>query len=365
MIISDPALLLNTSTRAHNKVLASILLVSFNSRHYLRGCLDSLNKTLPRDCEIILFDNGSSDGSADLVIAEYPHVRLLQSPTNIGFAAGSNRAAASASGEILVFINPDTWVRQGWLESLLAPFQIDKMIGLTTSKILLMKEAEKINTCGNDIHLSGITLCRGVGLPRAAFDQPDEVSAISGAAFAIRRDLFEELGGFDEDFFLYEEDSDLSWRARLAGYRCIYTPDSIVYHDYKLRFGQRKIFYQERNRYLMLLKNLHWGSFLVLLPVLVLAEIVTWAFVLMRRRDQWTQKFEVYAWIVRHWDDIRAKRDRIQQLRLRRDRDLLLHHTWRLAYEQTGQGPAATMAHIFINPIFFGLYSLARLLIWW
>ncbi len=173
--------------------------------------------------------------------------------------------------------------------------------------------------------------------------------------------LFEELGGFDEDFFLYMEDSDLSWRARLAGYRCIYTPDSVVYHDYTLHFGPRKTFYQERNRYLMLLKNLHWSSLAALLPVWLLAELVTWGFVLLRHRDQWRQKFEVYAWIVRHWDEIRAKRGRTQRLRARRDRDVLRLHAWRLAFEQTGPGPATILAHLFFDPLFLGLYGLARL----
>jgi len=365
MVIIDPALQLKISTQPNRDLLASIILVTYNSRDYIQACLDSLSRTLPNNCEILLLDNASSDGSADLVVAGYPEVRVIRSETNLGFAGGNNRAAAAAGGDFLVFINPDTRVETSWLEALLTPLQADAQTGMTTSKILLMKEVEQINTCGNEIHLSGLTLCRGAGLRREALDQLAEVSAISGAAFAMRRDLFEELGGFDEDFFLYMEDSDLSWRTRLAGRRCIYTPDSVVYHDYTLHFGPRKTFYQERNRCLMLLKNLRWGSLLALLPALLLAEIVTWGYVLTQVRSQWRQKLEVYAWIAQHWDEIQTRRGRTQRLRAQRDRDLLRQHTWRLAFEQTGPGTTARLAHWVFDPLFWVSYGLARLLIWW
>jgi GT2 family glycosyltransferase len=347
-------------------VLASVIIVTFNNRNYLGECLNSLLRTLPADCEVVCLDNCSIDGSAKFIKEDFPEIKFIQSTSNLGFAGGNNLAAVSAIGKYLVFLNPDTTVDPGWLEVLLTSLEEHSQAGMTTPKILLMHSPGEINTCGNDIHMSGLTLCRGTGLKRDALAIPAQLSAISGAAFAIRRELFEKLGGFDEKFFMYMEDADLSWRARLAGYDCLYMPTSIVYHDYLLRFNADKIFYQERNRYLMLLKNLHWGSLLVLLPVLLLAEVVTWGFVLLiHGHEQSHQKFQAYLWIIRNWNNIQTSRRQVQALRKRSDRQLLRNHTWRLAFEQTGPGAITTLSRIVFGPLFWILKVLTRVTIWW
>ena len=223
----------------------------------------------------------------------------------------------------------------------MSALQTEPHAGLATSQLRLLGSPDRINTCGNEVHCTGLTLCRGMGMDTRAFAQPCEVTAVSGAAFAMRRDLFERLGGFDDTFFLYVEDTDLSWRARLAGYRCLYVPSSVVYHDYDLSFGPYKTYYQERNRYLMLLKSLRWPTVLALLPALILAEVVTWAFVLLRERQRAANKLHVYAWLWKHRREIVESRQRTQALRRVRDRSLLAPSTYRLAYEQTGEGLAA------------------------
>jgi GT2 family glycosyltransferase len=345
-------------------ITTSVVIVNYNGAAYLGDCLESVQRGLPLDCEIILVDNASTDESLRLVRERFPQVKLLHSNHNLGFAGGNNFGAQLARGRYLVFLNPDTLVEPGWLQALLAPLESDPQVGLTTARIVLMSDPATINTCGNQIHLSGLTLCRGADTPRELWDAPAEVSAVSGAAFAIRRDLFVEIGGFDSDFFLYMEDTDLSWRARLAGYTCLYVPGSVVHHDYRLRFGPHKTFYQERNRYLMLLKNLRWSTLLLLAPSLLLAEAVTWGYVLSRQRDQWPDKLRAYAWIARHWGQVMAKRQSTQALRARGDGELLARHTHHLEYEQTGQGPAAGLAHRFFDPLFFALRRLSQALIW-
>ena len=348
-----------------NDLLASVIVVSYNNRNYLGNCLDSVLRTLPLGCEVLVLDNGSNDGSANFVEEGYPKIKVFCNASNLGFAGGNNLVADSAFGEYLVFLNPDTTVEAGWLETLLAPLQACPQVGLATSQILLMDTPNIINTCGNEIHLSGLTLCRGAGLKRGALSAQAEVSAISGAAFAIRRGLFEKLGGFDEIFFLYMEDSDLSWRARLAGFDCIYVPTSIVYHDYLLRFRPNKIFYQEKNRLMMLLKNLRWGSLLCLLPALFLAEIVTWGFIIAHGSGQWQQKLQAYAWVIRNMQEILTRRKQTQALRKRSDRQILGLHTWRLAFEQTSPGTMASLAHFVFGPLYWIMKMLVYLLIWW
>jgi len=351
------------TTEAGKPPLASVITVNTNEKHRLLVYLPSL-LACQGNFEIIISDNGSRDGSVEFINADYPAIRVICNHANVGFTVANNRGARAARGEILVFVNPDTKVEPDWLRHLLEPFA-DSSVGLVTSKILLMGKPDQINTCGNIVHLTGLTLCRGLGAPRDAFSRSEEVGAISGAAFAIRSELFKTLDGFDEDFFIYMEETDLSWRAQLAGWRCVYAPESIIYHDYVLRFGPQKVLYQERNRYLMLLKNLRWPTLLVLLPALALAEVVTWGFVLWGDRANWKNKFRAYYWIITHWSPVMQKRRATQALRKVGDRDLLRHTDFRLDFGQVGQGRLPRLAQMVFDPLFFLLRGLALLVVGW
>lgn len=361
----SPQLTAQTQTVAGQLLRASIIIVNYNANEKLLRCLESVLSSLLRDCEVLVVDNNSSDGIADRIEADFPAVRLIRSQTNLGFGGGNNLAAREARGKYLVFLNPDTLVQEGWLEALLAPFDSDAQVGLVTSKILLADDPERINTCGNAVHFTGLTLCRGLGQPREAFGEKQEVDAVSGAAFAIRFELFETLNGFDEDTFLYMEDTDLSWRARLAGWCCLYAPDSVVLHHYTLRMTPLKVFYQERNRYLMLVKSLRWPTLLVLLPAQLLAELMTWGFVFYSDRANFMNKLRAYAWIIANWPSILRKRKATQALRCVPDRKLLRHTTFRVEFEQASKGTVGIVAQFVFNPLFFVLKGLAMMLIWW
>jgi GT2 family glycosyltransferase len=304
------------------------------------------------DSEIILVDNGSTDNTTGQIPICYPQVRILRSDSNLGFARGCNLGARYGRGRYLAFLNPDTEVASGWLDALTAVLEEDPRAGLATSKILLLAQKDRLNTAGNDIHLTGLTLCRGIGSPEDALDEKSRVAAVSGAAFAIRRDLFEALGGFDPSFFLYMEDTDLSIRARLAGYNCLYAPDSIVYHDYTLQFGPDKIYYQERNRYLVLLKLFSWPTLLLLMPALLLAEVVTWGYVLLGDRAHWTNKLRAYGYLLKEWRQILVTRRQVQALRRVPDHQLLASTTARLDYGQTGATWASRGARLIFDPLF-------------
>lgn len=258
---------------------ASVVVVGYRSRRHLDRCLASvLTQAYPGRLEVMLVDNASGDGSADHVRATFPEVVVLETGANIGFAAANNRGAAAVRGEVLAFLNPDTEVAPGWLTALVRPLLDDPTVGLTTSKILLAADRERINACGNEISLSGITACRGADRPAVEFLVDADVAAISGCAFAVRADLFHRLGGFDPSFFMYLEDTDLSWRARAAGFRCRYVAASIVYHDYRLNLSAAKVGWIERNRYRLLGKHLSRRSLAALVPTLALAEVLTWGY---------------------------------------------------------------------------------------
>lgn len=342
----------------------SLIIVSFNGCAKLRACLAAVCATVDQPCEIIVLDNASAESCAAMVAHEFPTVTLLRSPTNVGFGAGNNLAVHASHGEYLVFLNPDTVAQAGWLTALLAPFKFNPQIGLVTAKIVLADQPERINTCGNVVHLTGLALCRGLGAPQRTFARAEEVDAISGAAFAMRRSLFMALGGFDADFFLYMEDTDLSWRARLAGWQVWYTPHSVVQHHYTLRISPRKVFYQERNRYLMLCKCLRWSTLWLLLPALLLAEVVTWGFVLTRERAQLRNKLQAYAACLTTWPTLMHKRQRTQALRQVSDRTLLRHTQFTLDFGQTAPPWLAALAQCVFAPSFALLKAVTLLLVW-
>lgn len=345
--------------------VASVIIVNHNRRSLIEKCLRSLLNEDRLEYEIILVDNASTDESASFVEQVFPEVLVIRNQVNRGFGMGNNLGARWANGDYLAFLNPDTVVEPGWLKALIAALEADPLAGLATPKIMLLDDPERINTCGNEMHFTGLTLCRGTGKDRTTFNALEEVNAISGAAFIIRRDLFEALDGFDGSFFLYMEDTDISWRARLTGFKCIYVPSSVVYHAYTLRFGPSKTYYQERNRYLMLLKNLHVLSLLVMLPALLLSEIVTWGFVLVRGPLRLGDKIRAYGWILKHLNHIIENRRQVQALRTVRDQELLAKSTHRLAFEQTGDDPISRIAHLLFDPLFSVLQQLALFLIRW
>jgi len=344
---------------------ASVIIVNFNGREALLRCLASVQADLPADCEIVVVDNASSDGSIQAVRDGFPDVVLVENTVNGGFGAGANSGVLCARGRSLVFLNPDTLARPGWLDALLRPVEGSGSIGLATSRILLASDPDRLNTCGNSVHLSGLTLCRGMGRPSATYQEPEEVNAVSGAAFSIRRELFELLGGFDETFFLYLEDTDLSLRARLAGWRTFYEPSSIVLHDYALSLAPQKLFFQERNRHVMLLKILRWPTLLALLPALLAAEMLMWGFLLVSNPAAGGSKLRAYLWFPLHWRGLLRNRKAVQLTRRERDRALVRSLAFRLDFQQAVKGAAAHAVHAVFDPLFFALKTLALTVVWW
>jgi GT2 family glycosyltransferase len=344
---------------------ASVVIVSYNAKHKLMACLASLRRALPADCDLVVVDNASAEGNADAIAESFPDVRLIRSPVNLGFAGGCNLGARHTRSRSLVFLNPDTVVELGWIEALIAPLEADDDTGLTTARILLMSDPQRLNTCGCNIHLTGLTLCRGMARARDTYLQREPVGAISGAAFAIRAELFERLGGFDEEMFLYLEDTDLSWRARLNGWQTVYTPDSLVLHDYELRITPLKVFWEERNRYLMLVKSLRWPTLLLLAPAYVTAEIITWTFVFLKDRHNISNKLRAYNWMLRNRGLILSKRRATQALRRVSDRAMLKSTGFALDFGQASGGLDAAIARLIFNPLFFVMRAILLAVVWW
>jgi len=230
--------------------------------------------------EVILVDNGSTDRTAELVEMKFPQVKLIKNPRNLGYGGGNNLGVRHARGEYVVILNPDTKVEKGWLEELLKPLEKEQKL-ITTPKILTY-DGSKINTCGNIEHFTGLTFVRGLNEDPGKFDEFEYLSGLSGACFAMRRSEYFELGGFDENFFSYMEDAELSWRAHTKGFKILYVPTSIVYHDYELKVPSKKIYHLEKGRYIILRKYLTWRELLLMLPSLLATEVLTWGYSILK-----------------------------------------------------------------------------------
>jgi len=210
-------------------IKASVIVITYNGRHHLEACLSSLQNQSAEAHETILIDNGSQDGSADFVRRNFPRVRVIESKTNLGFAAGNNLAAKEASGDALVFLNDDTEVDPDWLEKLLSPFDSDPRVAIVGCKMIdfFNRDVEVRVLC--DLFGSAMNY----GIPRTpASHGYEDVFYVPGFALAIRTAVFREVGGFDESYFMFAEDIDLDWRVLLAGHRMVAVQDAIVFHKF-------------------------------------------------------------------------------------------------------------------------------------
>lgn len=342
---------------------ASIIIVTYNGAAYLERCLTSVQRDIGAGCEIIVVDNASTDGSADLVQHRYPDVTLIRNQVNRGFAAACNQGARYARGQYLVFLNQDTQVLSGWLSGLIDALERNDTVALATSKLLLMSQPDRINACGQDIHYTGLNFSRGFLCASGQFSEPEVVSAVSGASFAVRRDVWEKLGGFDEDLFMYFEETDLSWRAQLAGYQCLYVPTSVAYHDYRSsRPGLSRLYYSKRNRYILLLKNWRWPTLLLLLPGIILAEMVDWGYTALIGPNALHAKLSAWGWILANLPKIKRARRSAQAKRKVPDAAILRSRTHQLNPKEITGGIIGRILVVACNLLFMINYWTSRLI---
>jgi GT2 family glycosyltransferase len=247
----------------------SIIIVTWNGRQHLEGCLTAVAAQEGVDAETILVDNASTDGTADYVRARFPWVRLLVLDRNHGFAGGNNRGAREARGRYLAFLNNDTVADAGWLRALLAGLDPRRRVALATSRIVYMHDPDVVDSAGDGMTRWGGAFKRNHGGPARAVTESRDVFGACGAAFMIPRAVFDELGGFDADFFISHEDVDLSYRAQLRGYRCRYVADSIVRHRGSASLGRASrlaVFHGQRNLEWVYVQNTPWPLLVRTLP---------------------------------------------------------------------------------------------------
>ena len=252
----------------------SVVVVTHDSREAVASTLPPLLAQLCEGDELIVVDNGSADGTPELVAELAPDAIVLRTAANPGFAAACNRGAEAATGELLCMLNPDAVPQPGWREAIERPLVEGR--GWAAWQALVTADGGRtINTRGGVVHFTGISWAGGAGEPLAATGPAleREPGFVSGACLAIPRLLYAELGGMPEKFFLYHEDVDLSLRVRLAGGSLGVEPAAGVDHDYEFVKGSSKWLQLERNRWATLIRT-YPGALLVLLaPALAATEL--------------------------------------------------------------------------------------------
>lgn len=355
----------------------AIILINYKdyAKIFLLDCIESLRtQSYPRDnFKIFIVDNETSEETAAYLKETAPEAELILNKNNDGFAKGNNdgfRRAMEQSFEYLVALNMDTITDREWLAELVKVAQSDDKFGVVQSRIMLWQknnstgqvETDKINSLGNDLHFLGFGYCRGYKkIWQNQIKKAVEIAYASGAAVLIKREVLEKIGEFSEEFFMYHEDTDLSWRARLAGWKIVLAPDSVVWHKYEFSRSVRQFYFMERNRLIMTLENYKLGSLLLLLPAFVLMEagLLFYSFI----NGLWREKLKVYFYFLQSKNLRRIIKNHQQKTKLRvlSDREIVKNFVGEIEFQEIDNPVLRYIA----NPILNLYWQVVKNLIFW
>jgi GT2 family glycosyltransferase len=280
-----------------------VIIVNWNGKKFLPRVLEALKHQTFKRFSTLIVDNGSTDGSLDLISLHFPEVDILSLETNTGFSAANNLAIKSVSQEYIALLNNDAVPHPGWLRSLVDSLQKHPQAGIAASKMLFFDFPGFIDRAGDGYTTSGTGLLRGRGDAAERFGSTEWVFGACAGAALFRTSLFQDVGLFDEDFFLIYEDVDLSFRAQLKGYKCLYVPEAVVYHKGGMTIGHDSpvsVYYGHRNLEWVYIQNMPGR----LIRRTVFNHLVYDA-----------AAFFYFAAIGRHWEFLRAKWDALKGLK--------------------------------------------------
>ncbi len=313
----------------------SVIIVNFNGYEYVRRCVLAVAANVYEDFEIIVADNGSTDASVEKLAGEFPNlgIRFVALPSNLGPSAARNRAVSIATGEYFAFLDNDTAPDADWLVAPIRRMKDDPSIGAIQCRLMLLREPTKFDYVGDYLGSFGF-LMQTVSAGEEDTGQANSeciILSAKSAGMVVRRKAFLEAGGFDDDYFIYVEETDLGLRLWLMGYKAIYVPASRVLHEFgtsSVILGQQQNvlakFHGTKNYVLTLIKNLETKTLLQVMP-LHLALWVGYA-VLNCAGGRWKSAGLIVAglwWNITHLDSTMNKRREIQQRRLVNDRTIL------------------------------------------
>jgi len=252
--------------------LVSVVVLNWNRKALTVRCLASLKRQTFGNVQILLVDNGSVDGSVDFIASRFPDVEVVALPQNVGFAAGNNAGIQKARGTYVALLNNDAEAHVQWLDSLVVALESHPEVGFCASKMVLYDHRELLDTAGDHYTIAGTGGKTGHlgAADKRAYNTPRKVFGACAGAAIYRRALLDDVGLFDEDFFIAQEDVDLSFRAQLKGYGCLYVPTAMVYHHLNATlqtYSRDYVYYGHRNLEYVYLKNMPLALLLLSLPL--------------------------------------------------------------------------------------------------
>jgi GT2 family glycosyltransferase len=276
--------------------MISVVVLNYNGKRYLDDCLSSLAAQTFRDLEVIVVDNASTDGSVEHIESNFSWVRLVINKENLGFAGGTNSGIKAAKGEFILTFNNDARADSRLLEYLHKPMA-DSKVGVCGAKMLL--DDGRINSAGICLSRSGAAWDRGMFEPdNGQYDVQEEIFGACAGAALYRREMLDEIGLFDEDFFLYMEDVDLAFRARLAGWNCIYVPEAKVLHHHGGTAGagsDLSVYYGNRNVIWYVIKDFPTRLLITSLPFIIARNLALIPYYALRGQGRVILKSKVDA----------------------------------------------------------------------
>ena len=316
--------------------LVSIVVLNYNGKHHLKTCLDSLLRTKYPNFEIILVDNGSTDGSVEFVQQNYPTVKIVRLSKNIYTAGGFMAGAIVAKGKYVALLNNDIEADENWLMPLVEILEKMPWVAAADAKYMNFYERNRFDdsaAAGRWIDYFGNNHTRGVN--EIDYGQYNKPTYIMGVLTIFRRDILLEIGGFDLSYIFGYEDIDIGWRLYLAGYKVLYVPESTIYHksgaSSRGRIGVRRprpefYYLNKRNRLITLMKNYSVGNMLITLFVTYLEYLLTALYFLSTGNKVYgLQVARAMIWPFKNLRKIMCKRALVQKLRKRSDREIKIY----------------------------------------
>lgn len=300
-------------------IRVSAVVLAYLDEPWLEKCVEALLSSEGVETEVIVVDNGCTNGAVDRV-SDRDGVNVVVAGSNLGFAGGCNLGAAQATGEVIALINSDAVVDAGAVRRL-AEVAVRRDVGIACGSVRLAEDPEKLNSAGNPIHFLGLSWAGSFREPAAAHSLEQEVAGASGAAMSMRRELWERLGGFEERYFAYHEDAEISLRCWQQGLSVVYVPDAAVVHHYEFARTQQKFYLLERNRLIFVLTLFETSTLAAIMPALLLFEAGT--LVVSIAQGWWRQKISAWRWVIANRRWIRGRRGILQRERTVPDRRLV------------------------------------------
>ena len=313
-----------------------IMILHFNNINFIDNCLKSLLKLTYKNFKITVIDNGSTDDSVNFIRKKYPIVNLIENKKNYGFAGGYNRAIPLSKSDFILFLNNDVIVDKNFLTEMIKVAVSDNRIAVLQPKVLSLRDKKMFDhagAAGGFIDLFGYPICRGrvfdtIEKDNGQYNDLIDVFWVCGVSMLIRRNVLKETGLFDEDFFLYAEEIDLSWRVNLLGYRLVYAPKSVIYHVGKGSSSKepfKMLYLFHRNHLLILLKNYSTKNLIWITPIKMMLELITFFVSLSKlnfKKSLSKLNFMrapaillVFLWIITHPFLILNKHKEVQRMR--------------------------------------------------